>query len=431
MTKPKFLKFVRKQILRNIILRYELTRKLYAKFLRYLDAIGRLLTQTKIGARLVCFILPEATPVICEECLSAHGLRIDVQCIGITSALPCPNCGSNNKDTKKLTKYLVRVLADRYFVQGSIYKYEYGAAPLVQYNEVRYPDGSDYEGSQWIQKDILVINEGGKIGLFHYGPRYWMFGHIEPLKALQENQNRGEIVARILAEYPESALTPGQIIYRLRTNPENPNNIQEFDSPPEKHLGGGRLDSANFPLLYCSQNIETCVHECRTTVEDDLYIATLTPARKLRLLDLTASLDEPRVTEFESLSLSVHMLFRAAEHSYDISKSIAIAAKEADFDGILYPSYFNTVQAQWRPYDSPSDTVLGTSIRHFPSAVQSQETDVYSNVAFFGRPIREGAIKVQCIERLVIHKIDYEFGFGPVPEKVPSKHVGNPWEKPD
>ena len=48
------------------------------------------------------------------------------------------------------------------------------------------------------------------------------------------------------------------------------------------------------------------VHECRVTVEDDLYMATLTPLRDLRLLDLTA-VPEEDVTEFDSLDMAVHM----------------------------------------------------------------------------------------------------------------------------
>jgi hypothetical protein len=42
------------------------------------------------------------------------------------------------------------------------------------------------------------------------------------------------------------------------------------------------------------------VHECRLTVEDELFVSALVPRRELRLLDLTELLEEG-VTEFESL----------------------------------------------------------------------------------------------------------------------------------
>jgi hypothetical protein len=83
-----------------------------------------------------------------------------------------------------------------------------------------------------------------------------------------------------------------------------------------------------------------CVHECRVTVEDDLYMATLTPLRDLRLLDLTAVLDED-VTEFDSLDMAVHMLFHAAPHSYAACRAIATAPSRAAYDGVAYPSYFS------------------------------------------------------------------------------------------
>ncbi len=88
-----------------------------------------------------------------------------------------------------------------------------------------------------------------------------MLGEGEPLKALHDASTRDHVVERILREFSE------------RTR-----------SPPQ-------------PILYASQDVEVCVHECRVTVEDDRYMATLAPVRDVRLLDLTAVLEED-VTEF-------------------------------------------------------------------------------------------------------------------------------------
>jgi len=52
--------------------------------------------------------------------------------------------------------------------------------------------------------------------------------------------------------------------------------------------------------MYASQDLQICVHECRVTAEDDLYVATLAPSRDMKLLDLTELLTED-VSEFESL----------------------------------------------------------------------------------------------------------------------------------
>ena len=88
-----------------------------------------------------------------------------------------------------------------------------------------------------------------------------MLGEGEPLKALHDASTRDHVVERILREFSE------------RTR-----------SPPQ-------------PILYASQDVVVCVHECRVTVEDDRCMATLAPVRELRLLDLTAVLEED-VTEF-------------------------------------------------------------------------------------------------------------------------------------
>jgi RES domain len=333
---------------------------------------------------------------------------MDADLIGIVHALPCPNCGKSG--TKKLTRYLLAVLASQFFVRGSVRRFSYGSAPLVQFNERRFQDG-DYIGPKWLQKDIKLISEKGRIGFFHYGPRLWMFGEIEPLKDLQDACKRDTVIERILKEYPERTLPKGEMMYRLRVNPKNPAAADEYDSPPDEFLGRGRLDSPAQPVLYCSQDIEGCVHECRVTVEDELYLASLKPTRDLRLLDLTAVLREQNVTEFESLDMALHMLFFAPDHSYEISRAIAIAARRAGFDGLLYPSYFSQVRSGAMPFE----TAYGISVRRFSGAAQYAKAGIFSNVALFGRPVTEGALAVTCIDRLVLHRVRYEFRFGPAP----------------
>ena len=86
--------------------------------------------------------------------------------------------------------------------------------------------------------------------------------------------------------------------------------------------------------MYGSQDLQICVHECRVTAEDELYLATLAPARNLQLLDLTELLSEERVTEFESLDMAIHMLFLAGTHAYEITREIARAAHAAGYDGL-------------------------------------------------------------------------------------------------
>lgn len=366
----------------------------------------RLAMKTSVGAKLVAAAVPATRPVLCAACFTDRGLKFDAARIGIDHPLPCPNCGAG--EAKKLTPSLTRVLAVQFFVRGSVHRSTYGAAPIVQCNELRYRRG-DFEGPRWLRRDIELISEQARIGLFHYGPHLWMLGEVQPLIALQDPQRRNAVIDRILGEYPERRFAKGEPIYRLRLNPEKPIDPGEYDSPPDQFLGRGRLDGSDLPVLYCSQDIEGCVHECRVTVEDNLFLATLMSTRDLRLLDVTALLQEEAVTEFDSLDIAIHMLFFAADHSYEISRAIARAAKDAGFDGLLYPSYFSQVRSGAMPFE----TVYGLSVRKFPIAARYVKSGIFANVGLFGRPVADGRIEVTCVNRLVLHKVRYDIQFGP------------------
>ncbi|MDR5877491.1 RES domain-containing protein [Caballeronia sp. LZ032] len=124
-------------------------------------------------------------------------------------------------------------------------------------------------------------------------------------------------------------LAKGSLFYRVRVNPQRPAEPDEYDCPPLRFVGRGRLDSTGFGVMYGSQDLDICIHECRVTAEDDIYVATLQPTKDLRLLDLTALLDEDEVTEYESLDIAVHMLFLASSHACEITRKIAIAAGDS------------------------------------------------------------------------------------------------------
>lgn len=66
--------------------------------------------------------------------------------------------------------------------------------------------------------------------------------------------------------------------------------------------------------MYGPQDIDVCIHECRASTDDDIYVATLEPQRDLRLLDLTHLLEED-VTEFESLNMATVTYFSDADQS--------------------------------------------------------------------------------------------------------------------
>jgi hypothetical protein len=342
--------------------------------------------------------------LLCSSCFRDQGLRFDAARLGVDDPAPCPNCGQTSG--KKLDKERLEALAHRFFVHGTLVRPKYGGYPGLQFNDRRYPEDS-VEFPSWLMADARLIGDTLKIGIFLYGPRFWMFGEIEPLKALRKQRTRAPIIQRILAEYPTQDLTPGDTFFRLRINPPSPSAPEEFDSPPSKAVPG-RLDAPGQSMMYASTDLEVCIHECRTTVDDLVYVATLSPTRGLRLLDVSALLKED-VTEFESLDLAVQMLFLAGRHSYRICREIAAAARQRGFDGLVYPSYFTLARTGGMPFP----TVYGLSVRRFPSQAEFARAVTIRNLALFGRPIAEGTARVVCINRLVLNRVVYDIQFGP------------------
>jgi len=347
----------------------------------------------------------EHNPVACSNCFSDSGLRLDAERIGQDSSVPCPNCGA--ADSKKLPLAGVEALAHRFFVWGSMWRSRYGAAPLIQFNEHQK---TSIDIASWLAPDVQLIERLLGVGFFHYGPRLWMVGEVEPLKGLEKKQYRQGVIDRILLEYPARILDITESFYRIRINPFSPGDAEQYDAPPPQHAGKGRLDGPGNPVLYGSTDLEVCVHECRVSAEDEIFVATLVPTRQLKLLDLSVLLKEEDITEFESLDMSIHMLFLAGKHSYKITRAIADAASSAGFDGIVYPSYFSLLRLGQMPFQ----TTYGISHRRLPQLQEYEQAKSIPNLALFGRPISNGKITVTCINRLILNRVAYDFHFGPV-----------------
>lgn len=349
----------------------------------------------------------DSQPLLCSDCFVDEGLRIDAAKHGLEMQGDCPNCKS--PEGRKLTKKHIEGLAWRFFVSGTTIRCEYGAAPVIQFNEHHYGK-SDISPSSWLKNDIKLIEDAAKIGFFHYGPRLWMVGEVEPLKALRDPVTRRQMIDRVLKEYPERWLAKSTKFYRLRVSPQRPSDPSEYDSPAVVLSANGRLDSSGFPVMYGSQDIDICIHECRAAAEDDIYVATLKAKRDLRLLDLTQVLEEDG-TEFESLDMAIHMLFLARSHSYEISRAIALAARDAGFHGVIYPSFFSLIRTGGHPFE----TSYGLSLRRvLPERNKYVRAFTIQNFALFGRPLESGLVGLECINRLILTQVGYRGHFGPV-----------------
>ncbi|MCO6062166.1 hypothetical protein NG726_36670, partial [Pseudomonas sp. MOB-449] len=89
----------------------------------------------------------------------------------------------------------------------------------------------------------------------------------------------------------------------------------------------------------------------------------------------------------------------ARSHSYEIARSIAFSAKEAGYDGVIYPSFFSLIRTGSHPFE----TAYGLSLRRFhPEREQYVEATTIRNLALFGRPMESGLARVECINRLIL-----------------------------
>ncbi len=344
---------------------------------------------------------------LCSRCFSNEGLRLSAEEIGLIDSSVCPSCRMS--DGRKLTKDLINLLAHRFFVWGTLRRTLYGVSPLVKFNDRHTTDLA--VTSPWPSEDMRLIEKTVGIGFFHYGPRFWMIGvNIEPLDALKNPTERRKITQHICNEYPIYLLSRGQKFYRLRKNPKHPEDTHQYDSPPAEMTCEGRLDSEEFPVMYASQDLQICIHECRVSAEDDIFVATLMTTEDMKLLNLTELLLEPDKSEFESLDMAVHMLFLAGEHSYEICRAIALAAAESGYDGLVYPSYFSLLQTG----KIPLETSFGLSHRRFPQLADQEKSKIIPNLGLFGCPIKQGKVDVLAINRLMLRKVQYDFHFGPV-----------------
>ena len=347
----------------------------------------------------------ELVAVACSRCFKNRGLILDAMQYGREEEGECPNCG--REDGIKLSKAPLEYLAERFFVDGSFWKTDFGGAPRIQFNEHQK---TGIAVDDVLLEDAEVFETILGVGFFDYGPRLWMIGEVTPLKELLDESTRATIIERIVTEYPTRVVGLDETFYRVRKSPAHILEASEYDTPPAHVPQDGRLSSDGVPVLYASPLIDLCVHECRYTVEDDLYVAALNPKRELRLLDLTALLKEGEgVDEFESLDMAVHMLFLAGKHAYDAARAIARAARDKGFDGLIYPSYFSSHYHGERPFQ----TVYGITRRAFESAQGYEQSLSVPNLALFGYPIADGIVEIDTINRLMIRRVAYELHHGP------------------
>nr|WP_315026345.1 RES family NAD+ phosphorylase [uncultured Chryseobacterium sp.] len=319
--------------------------------------------------------------ILCSKCFFDEGLKLTCERFGKSNKIICPSC--KKSEGHKISKADLEEVCWEFFINGTAFEAEFGGASLLSFNQFQK---TEVKFNFKLNNDIKLIEKELGIGFFYNAPRLFKLGYITQLEKINSKDiiQEFEVLDEIIQKFPSRILTNEDYFYRLRKNPKNPDNELEYDSPPIEYAGKGRLDSIDLNILYGSENIEICLHECRVTLLDKLYLAKLVPTQNLKILDLSADINDDAI-EFESLSLSIHFIFRAEKHAYEICRKISKYALLQGFDGIIYPSFFSKIKS-----------------------------DSIPNIALFDFPLKNNKVKVESINRVIIDKIQYDYTFGPV-----------------
>ena len=234
---------------------------------------------------------------LCSECFKDIGLKTEAKKVSIKDNSVCIHCGK--KTGNKLNKKLLDVLCHNFFVINSSYKHTYGGSYYINYNKAHYGTDDNIMFTKSLEDDVKIFQKYLKIGFFFYGPRLCYLGENKYLRQFSKHGNSNEYnnaIKKLIENSKIKYYTPKNIFYRLRKNPQNPTLNTEYDSAPS---GKGRYNQNGMRLLYASKDIQTCIQECRIIDSDKLYIATLKPTKRLKLLDLTNISHTDNVDLFE------------------------------------------------------------------------------------------------------------------------------------
>ena len=340
--------------------------------------------------KYIPFLKPPVLP--CSDCFKDNGLRLEAKRVGKESASVCQYCKSS--DGYALDSDCLHELQVQFFSRATApnqYRQDVAVLGVVEDD----PDDDDIGLvlRPETQADWALIR--GAIGgrLWYRSPRLFYLGitnHFGISQSLAKEVVRDQVVPKLRFTEMDTSST----LYRIRINLDDHDKFDEgqFDTPPKrKRRGFGRFDNNKLPLFYGSPNLQVCIHECRVTLVDNIFVASLTPTKKLSLIDLTGNYDQPNdIDPFDDLEWFFRGLMNASQpHVYRYCRRIAQTIRDmTSADGFVYNSYYTNIAG-----DSEGKTV---------------------NYAFFGHPISEGKLALTSINTVRLERIRYDYHLGPV-----------------
>ena len=332
--------------------------------------------------------------LLCSNCFQDVGLKLEAQRIGRwrRQKQSCPNCAS--RDGCTLDNKALHELQRQFFSRATApnqFRDDIAVLGLVE-DDPPYTDiGLTLRPEAQADWDLMQSKINGR--LFYRSPRLFFLGitnHFGWYQSLPKDVVRNEIVPKLCF----TEIDPVASFFRIRVNLTDANKFDEgqYDAPPKpRQRGFGRFDNPKLSLLHGSPNLQVCIHECRVTLADDIFVATLAPTRTLRLIDLSRNYDQPAaINPFDDLFWFFRGLMNASRpHVYRYCRRIAQTIKDmTDADGFVYNSYYTNVAG-----DTGGKTI---------------------NYALFGLPILEGKLKVVSINTIRLSRITYDYHLGPL-----------------
>jgi len=318
--------------------------------------------------------------MVCVGCFRNEGLRQVATRFASSPATLCGRCGSNSPP---LTPAELHEIAFEFFRNGSIPARSQFGTERYRISDHEHVSIAHFRSS--LADDCELLQAEAKVFVYEYEPSpLWRIGCGDIQLALQAGgQQTQEVLNLLSSTAPEAILRKGTTLYRVRSGAVSPH-LEEFDPPPPPRSSFGRFDSPVCEVLYTAKDIETCLHEVRVAIPDEISLATLRVETDLRVADLTAFPDNVRL--HDSLNLLCRSFCLGGEHYYESCRNVAAALRSTGFAGFIYESYYSLVK---------------------PNAPK--------NLALFGRPLASGDVALISVNGVHLRQVDYGFQLGPAP----------------
>jgi len=326
--------------------------------------------------------------MVCSDCFKNEGLRLEALKLGHTRSEKCPRCGSEKGAF--LNENQCGELLEKFFIDGTMSIGTFGISPY----KLGAGNPHDIKFDLTLHDDFEILIAVDALGLRRRSPKTWHVGDTKHWGAFEEMiqyrrttgklpENADETVDEILERCRKFTLRKGIRFYRIRKNLEASILAESYDSPSAQDRPS-RLSRDGISVLYGAFDAETCIHESRCRIDDEICVATMETLVDLNTVNLGDAPYHPEKDDpWTSPSIFLSQVMRSPQH--DECQIIGERAFEHGISAVQFPSFFSQV-------------------------LDNQ----HANIAIFGRPIREKKARIHSLNRIKLERVRYEYVFGPI-----------------